>query len=207
MKVCSLHVIFFPLDFKIYNIYFSIFKFSVCLLCHHLFTDHPISDLFFILTYCIFQFHNFHLLFYFFFFSAEKSSFHSLEHAFLYILEVNYNSPLTSMYVNSKSWVISRLVFIDCCFILLMGTFSCILLSLRYLECHIVENLDPRISKFVLNYELSFLVAPQILVQFFVLKWSVSHTCFRGKWEIWVEFTPASQGFYTSLLIRIHTFF
>lgn len=38
-----------------------------------------------------------------FFFSAKKSSFHSLEHAFLYILEVNYNSPLTSMYVNSKS--------------------------------------------------------------------------------------------------------
>lgn len=142
-----------------------------------------------------------------FFFSAEKSSFHSLEHAFLYILEVNYNSPLTSMYVNSKSWVISRLVFIDCCFILLMGMFSCILLSPRYLECHIVENLDSGISKFVLNYKLSFLVAPQILVQFFVLNWSVSHTCFRGKWEILVEFTPASQGFYYISLDQNSHFF
>lgn len=88
-----------------------------------------------------------------------------------------------------------------------LGMFSCILLSPRYLECHIVENLDSGISKFVLNYKLSFLVAPQILVQFFVLNWSVSHTCFRGKWEILVEFTPASQGFYYISLDQNSHFF
>ena len=91
-------------------------------------------------------------------------------------------------------------------------------LNPRYFECHI------GIFTFVLNCKLSFLVAPQILVQFFVLQirsdqisrsvmsnsvppwiaahqaslsitnWSISHTCFRGKWEIWVEFKPASQS-------------
>lgn len=132
MKVCSLHFLFVCFVFSILqNIYVSISLFSSLVFVYFVMFFLLIipSVIFFILMYCIFQCYNFHLLFYTFFFSAEVSSFHSLEYDFLYILEVNYNSPLTSMYVNSKSWIISWLVFIDSYFILLLDTFSCLILN------------------------------------------------------------------------------
>ena len=128
LNVCE--GLFFPwfFCFVLYiYFYFSIFKLSVCLFCHVLFTDRSISDLFYFNVF--FSATTSICYFTHFFFPAEVSFFHSLEYDFIYIFEFDYNSPLTSMYVNSKSWIISWLVFIDCCFILLMDTFSCLILN------------------------------------------------------------------------------